>query len=295
MTATSRIALGTVKLGIPDYGFSSANDPSHFAPQTFLQEATKLGISKFDTSPRYGNAETVLGQYFKHIPSPPFISTKIDELSPNDPQCYQKMRESVQQSLHALHVPTIDVCYLHQNELAIISDPYVREGLHKLKDDGLIKNTGASLYSEAECEYAISSEHFDYIQIPVNVCDTGFHQRFVAQSPTSIKFVARSVFLQGTLLNQEQITQRIQHSSEMLAYFQEIEQLAKGHHFSLQDIALAFVLHLKRIDHAIIGTTRLSHLKAHLQSSQNTIPNDLLEHLYTKAARARAWTNPRNW
>lgn len=295
MNPHTRIALGTVKLGLSDYGFSPTKSQPNFDSLSFLRSVANLGISKFDTSPRYGNAETHLGHYIQQTSSPPFVSTKIDELRTDDKNIYIKMRDSVLRSLRLLHLSTIDLCYLHQNESHIISNPNILTSLQKLKQDGLIKATGASLYSYEECELAIESGAFDFIQIPVNICDTGFHKNFVAKHQSKTRFVARSVFLQGTILNPSKIQESIQQANEMHIYFQRIQDLLKHHPFTIQEIALAFVLNLSNIDHAIIGTTNIDHLTGHIESAHRVIPSSLLEEIYDIASQDKQWSNPRNW
>ena len=107
----------------------------------------------------------------------------------------------------------LDICYLHQNEIEIISDHYIQEGLEKLKELKLVKKTGVSIYCYDECQYAIESNTFDYVQVPISVFDLDFHERFIRNNQTSIHFVARSLLLQGILVNRSKIAARIRESS----------------------------------------------------------------------------------
>ena len=94
-----------------------------------LKKVQDLGIYRFDTSPRYGNSESLLGEYIEQSNKKLFISTKIDNLKSNDPKSPKTIVEKVKTSLKKLNRKNIDVCYLHQNEMEIISDPYIHEGL----------------------------------------------------------------------------------------------------------------------------------------------------------------------
>ena len=73
------------------------------------------------------------------------------------------MVASVKNSLKKLKKDTLDICYLHQNEIEILSDPYIQEGLELLKDLKLIIKSGASVYTIEECEYCMNSIFFDSI------------------------------------------------------------------------------------------------------------------------------------
>ena len=44
------------------------------------------------------------------------------------------MFDSVMNSLSNFHIDKVNICYLHQNELKKISDPYIHDGLRLLKD-----------------------------------------------------------------------------------------------------------------------------------------------------------------
>ena len=295
MSAISKLCLGTVKLGVPDYGFSSHPQETNFNAVHFLNQVEALGIRRFDTSPRYGKAEQMLGTYLAQSPNTSIISSKIDELHIQDANAPQTMRKRVKQSLHALKIDKLDICYLHQNELDILSDPYIQDGLLQLKSEGLILATGASVYSLEECDYAISSGLFDYIQIPVNICDVTFYDHVANIKNTSVKLVARSLFLQGIILNRKQITKRIKQAPEINAYLNQIDQIAKTNALSLLHLCLAFVNQLDRIDHAIIGTANISNLKSNLVAFQAHLPLNVIKDVYKLAHKAKPWTNPRNW
>lgn len=289
------LCLGTVKLGIPDYGFSSNSIPTRFDPVSFLMNVESMGISRFDTSPRYGQSEEILGQYIAQSKMTLFVSSKIDNLRPGDSNTPEKMLASVQTSLNKLHLKKLDICYLHQNELAIIADHYVHEGFDLLKQQDLICYTGASLYSFEECEYAIGSGIFEFIQIPISVFDVSFYNRFVREKSTSARFVARSLLLQGILVNRNAINFRIRQSQDVLGYLKQLDQLAQECGLSTLELALAFVFSLKNIDHYLIGTTSIENLEKNIRCLKVKLPLQVCVRVLEMASQPESWANPRNW
>ena len=289
------LCLGTVKLGVPDYGFSSNSTPIQFDPVAFLKQVELMGISRFDTSPIYGQSEEILGQYTVQSRISPLVSSKIDNLSLGDSDTPERMLASVKASLLKLHLKKLDICYLHQNKLGIISDPYVHEGLVLLKQKKLIRFTGASLYSFEECEYALESELFDVIQIPVSVFDISFYNRFVREKRTSVRFVARSLLLQGILVNRKEINHRIQQSQNILSYLKQLDQIAEGCGFSTIELALAFVFSLRNINHYLIGTTSIENLEKNIQCLKIKLPSQVFKCVFEMASQPKNWVNPRNW
>lgn len=289
------LCLGTVKLGIPDYGFSSNSLPTRFDPVSFLMDAELLGISRFDTSPRYGESEEILGQYISQSKMAPFVSSKIDNLRPGDPGTPGKMLASIKSSLRKLHVRKLDICYLHQNELNMISDPYIAAGFDLLKQQDLIYYTGASLYSFDECEYAIESGIFEFIQIPISVFDVSFYNRFVRAKRTSTRFVARSLLLQGILANRNAINFRIRQSQRVFEYLNQLDQLAQECGLSTLELALAFVFSLDNIDHYLIGTTSKENLENNIRCLKVKLPLQVFMRVLEMASQPESWVNPRNW
>ena len=290
------LCLGTVKLGIPDYGFSSDSTPLEFDPVSFLIQAELSGIKCFDTSPRYGQSEEILGHYISQSTIKPFVSSKIDNLRPDDPDTPGRMLASVQASLRKLHLTKLEICYLHQNELSIISDSYIHEGLMLLKQQNLIRYAGASLYSFEECEYALESGLFDVVQIPVSVFDISFYNRFVRENTiSSVCFVARSLLLQGILVNRNAINSRIRQSHQVLGYLKQLDQLAEESGLSTLELALAFVFSLRNIDHYLIGTTSIENLEKNIQCLKVKLPSQALTRVLEMASHTENWTNPRNW
>lgn len=296
MKISDKICLGTVKLGVPEYGFSSSRTISeNIEPGTFLKYVEKTGINRFDTSPRYGNSEILLGNHFSQSRSIFYVSSKIDNLKHNDSKTPSKMLKSVQASLKSLHLKQLYICYLHQNDLEIINDPYVHEGLIELKEREMIRYSGASLYSFEECEYALKSGMFDFIQIPVSVFDVSFYCRFVREKSTSVRFVARSLLLQGILVNRSAIRSRIRQSNKVLTYLNQLDQLAKEYGLSTLEMALAFVFSLPNIDHYLIGTTSIENLEKNIQCLKIELPPQALGRILEIASQPKSWTNPRNW
>ena len=289
------ICLGTVKLGLPEYGFSSsALDPA-FDPIAFLEQAESLGIHRFDTSPRYGHSEEILGKYFRQSGIRPIVSSKIDNLEPCSPETPEQMRLSVESSLRKLDIDALDICYLHQNDLKIISDSHVHEGLQELRNTGLIHHVGASLYTFEECHYALQSGVFDVIQIPVNVCDMSFYNLFVKRVTQNTKFVARSLLLQGALMNRREIASRIKQSNDVITYMAQLDLLASESGLTLPQLALGFAFGLDGLDHHLIGTTCIQNLEQNMRCAEIQLDRVLLGKLTALASPAKTWANPRNW
>jgi aryl-alcohol dehydrogenase-like predicted oxidoreductase len=289
----SKISLGTVKLGIDDYGFSS-NLSKVIDKQVFLKKVYDLGIIHFDTSPRYNNSESVLGEFIKNNGNNIIkVSTKIDNLTPNSKNSKFQILNSVQNSLNNLNLKKIDICYLHQNNLNIISDPFIHETLLYLKDNQIINHIGASIYTEDELAYAIQCGIYDHIQIPVNIFDISLYNDYVKNNRNNIKFIARSLLLQGLLVNEDK--SGFKYSKEINFYKNEINSINYKKKYNLLEISLMFVFALNNIHQYIIGTTSIENFKNNLNFFEYKIEEDIFNLIYEIAKIPKYWSNPKTW
>jgi aryl-alcohol dehydrogenase-like predicted oxidoreductase len=299
VASLGRFCLGTVKLGVPDYGFSSPSSAVPLQPIPFLAQVEQMGIQRLDTSPRYGNSEQLLGAYLAQRPPQAgrvWLSSKIDQLTPQNCNTPAAMVASVQRSLQRLQVPQLDVCYLHQNEMAIIADAAVHAGIVLLKEQRLIRQIGVSLYSHEECHYAVACGLYDVIQVPISLFDLGFYNRFVlpnAHHP--VRFAARSLLLQGILANRQEIRRRIRQSEEVLHYLQQMDQLAAQWQMSSTEMAIRFAFSLPHIDHLLVGSRSLANIGAMLEWIEQPLEKEQIEIIGQLAAMTKIWSNPRNW
>ena len=286
--------LGTAKIGISDYGFSSNSSCS--SCYDLFQKAAELGVSILDTSPRYGNAEEIIGEYHKRGDTKFLISTKIDNLIPNDVESEAKIFRSIEQSISRTDVSNIDSVYLHQNELGIIDDEKILSGLSKLKESGLVNKIGTSIYSYEECEFSLNCDVYDVIQMPLSIMDSHIYSKLVKKySVLNKEIVARSIFLQGTLLNRRDIGDKVKQAALMNNYLNQLDTLAKKYDVDILSLACSFVLSLDDVSSFIVGTASEANLTNIINASQSNLPDDLIVKVKKLSDEYKEWGNPRNW
>ena len=290
MKCINKISLGTVKLGMPNYGISSNN--MHDAPSILLKNAINYGITKFDTSPRYGQSESLIGNFSKNNAIDVSISTKVDGIVLNG-EIYNYINESIKLSLERLNKRYIDLLYLHQNEMEIISNPIVLKTLQNLKDRELIKEIGTSIYSEEELLYTLSNPIYDWVQIPCNLFDT-YYLSIVQKSNSNIKVAVRSVFLQG-LINNSSLGYIYTQSSDFLKIYNSAYLTAKNLKMSLSDLSVAYLSNKIRINEIIVGTLSSANLFNIINAQSHVLDKELVKCIDLYSSSKKNWTNPRNW
>ena len=73
--------------------------------------------------------------------------------------------------------------------------------INSLKSKKIIKNFGISIYDLKDLE-TIQKYNFDFIQIPLNIFNQTFNERnTLSLRKKGAKFIARSIFFQGTIFN----------------------------------------------------------------------------------------------
>ena len=287
------IIYGTAKLGIQNYGFSSIKQ-SLFSKEDFVSKLLEKGVRRFDTSPRYGNAELILGKALKNQFKNVKIDSKIIGLKPNDSKSRDKIFKQVENSLKHLNRESLNVLYLHQNEMEILKDIRIQKALKEVLDNGLAKDIGTSVYSHAELKYSLQNDLFNTIQVPVNILNTSFYDIFLALSKKNKKeLIARSIFLQGTLLNLDD-SSLIKINIELYNAICRLKVICKKYNTTLLNEAKKTVY--KLFDLKIIQSSlSFENIESNLCFHSNI--NDALIEKETKALRdlKYTFTNPRNW
>ena len=127
----SRIALGTVELGM-DYGFRSS--PHYRKPEEAdairtIHKAIDLGINLIDTARGYGSSEEIIGRALKESGSSraPILASKVvvpEISSPNGHHhaLHAAITQSIDESLRALRVDTLDLLQIHNTSLEILNN-----------------------------------------------------------------------------------------------------------------------------------------------------------------------------
>ena len=291
MSTNSKLTLGTAKLGLPEYGHSDGVILKD--PVDFILRSIDLGISSIDTSPRYGNSEELIGKALKQCNKKTIISTKIDNLTPNTSKTPKIMIDSINESIYKLGV-SIDVCYLHQNEIEIISDKYVHEGIRQLKNNGLIKEIGTSIYSKEELRYTLDSGVFDWVQIPVNILDTSFYHE-VSKYNSNIKVSVRSVFLQGILFNNQWACNSVKDHDDLLRTLNIVRELCSKFGITIQQLSISYLSSLVRVNQIIIGTISDDKLINNISCEKVQLDKQLICDINEISLSLKSWTNPRGW
>ncbi len=259
-----KLALGTVQFGL-DYG--TTNHDGQVAideVKSILDYAKYKGIDTLDTASGYGNSEQVLGEVGVNNYQ---IITKTISLK----NSVNGVIKGFCQSLDYLNVKQVDGLLIHniddakEKQFSILFDR-----LNELKKEGLIKKIGFSTYTPEQVDFLLENFDFDLIQVPFNVFDTRLVEggQLKALKKKSVEIHARSVFLQGVLLNFSSLSD---YFSTWDAQFERYQEMVREKELSLLEYALNFALNTQELDKILVGVNNVNQLTDIVNASKSDV------------------------
>lgn len=277
-------------MGLP-YGINNSAGKISFENSCqILAKAFDLGIVTLDTAEAYGDAHRVIGEFHKANPKFKFdVITKIPHDIDN-----VKIEERIEMYCQELHVDSIEVLMFHsfdsykynQHLLAILST---------IKNKGLIKNIGVSVYTNEQIESLLQDDAVSVVQMPFNLLDNESIRGELMQKlrEKGKKIHTRSAFLQGLFfkdgLSTNLVTQQL--SNQLL----DIRKLASEENISISALALGYCLSQKNIDQVLIGVDSIEHLIDNVNAAGYQIRKELTEKINLIRVENTDLLNPSLW
>ncbi|WP_243297587.1 aldo/keto reductase [Bacillus litorisediminis] len=270
---SSKLILGTAQLGSM-YGIGNkTGKPTKQQALEIIRFAFARGIKTLDTAPGYGDSESIIGEFLneqrKIQQNLPAIITKIPSVnlsSSYSSECIDILIEkSIHTSLNQLNIETIDVCLLHHPKDMISYKGQVVSSVLRLKNEGVIKKIGVSVYTPEEVKMAVSLGCFDVIQVPINIMDHRLLHSGLLHDlyKSKIDIYARSIYLQGLLfLDPDDLPPYLQCAKKPL---ENLRELSSQTGLSVSELSMLFVRDIPEIKKMVIGCETKSQLKRNLQ------------------------------
>lgn len=172
--------IGEVGLGCWQFGgdFGPMEDKSAFE---ILEAAVESGTNFFDTADVYGagRSEALIGRFLKTCASPVKVATKVGRSGALYPNQYTRetVRESICGSLERLGMDAIDLIQLHCVPIQVLLDGAIFDWLREFKNEGLIREFGASVESVEEGLICLKQDGLRSLQVIFNP----FRQKLVTE------------------------------------------------------------------------------------------------------------------
>lgn len=299
----SRLTLGTVELGM-NYGFRHSQHYAKPEPSEairIIHRALDLGINLIDTAPNYGNSEELIGRALKQTRQRAFIASKvtIPELHPVTSGNLKTLRgeilHSIEMSLSALRIETVDLLQIHNTSIDLLNNGEVLATLRDAQQQGKVRCLGASCHGEAVPLAALEAGCFDALQVPFNILDRRILPAVLSRAKKNgVGILTRSAFLRGVL------TSGIYAVPEQLAEVKEVAlqvwaQLNDGA-CSLSELALRFCLSFDQVSSVIIGVRSTQELESNVDgASKGSLSPIHLKTICGHSLTTPALLDPYNW
>lgn len=276
------LCLGTVQIGM-DYGIMGQTKPPLEDAVAWLDYATQNGITAIDTARAYGTAEEVVGAFIRKKTVPRerlFISTKmkpnlLDDHISNE---YETVIErELKKQLEILGVDYVDTYVYHSARYAFDKDKLC--AIHRMKEKGLARKTGVSVYEPEEAKSCFQSGIVDFIQAPYSIFDHRMKKAgtFTLAANIGCEIHTRSAFIQGLIMMDEK--QVPAYLSEAKPMIRRIKKLSDEAGVSRVHLAIQYVKQEPEISHLVFGVDSLEQLKEDIAYFQEPLPKELLRQI----------------
>lgn len=270
----SALGLGTAQLGLP-YGVSNRKgQPSEAEAAAILECALEGGIRTIDTALAYGDAEALLGRLLPGDADVRIVTktapSKGREAGAADPD---EVKRSAHRSLERLRRDRLDALLVHHgSDLALPGGERLARCLTELRDAGLVRKLGVSIYDREELDVARSLLPLDVVQLPLNALDRRLllDGTLAALAGEGVEVHVRSAFLQGLLLmDPEELPARLGAARAPLRRFRE---LGERHGLGPLEAALAAVRDLPGLGTILVGANSAAELAGCIAALDAPVP-----------------------
>lgn len=258
----TELCLGTVQFGM-DYGIQGNGQPDLSKAVEILTTAYNAGIRTYDTAAAYGTAEHVLNVFL----SQPCIVRDSVRIISKTKSSNEQIVDDAKCSLENIGIQYLDGCLLHDANLVFDSDAV--NNLKTLKENGIAKKIGVSVYTPEQAVKCLDYDFVDIIQVPYNVLDRrldkcGFFDK--AQS-SGLNVYVRSVLLQGLLMmNPDTLPEHMKFAA---TYLRKYQTICNEHNLGFFETAVGYVLQHEGIDCVVFGVDNLSQLNQYIDLYAN--------------------------
>lgn len=257
---SNRLALGAAQIGF-DYGVSNSTGIIPKAEvSNILRLARNYEIDTIDTAVSYGESEKNLGDV--GVKEFMVISKLPKYLSHSNKEGVKEWVDSnIIESLTRLEINSLHGILLHRAEdLLGENGDQIFNCLMELKNIGLIKKIGVSIYDFQFLDLILEKYKLDIVQTPFNLIDQRLTQTgwLSHLKEKKIEVHVRSIFLQGLLLMEE---------NKRPAYFKKwtnlwitLEKIKKESGKSALELCLDFINQFSMVDKIIVGVQSCENL-----------------------------------
>ena len=252
MNSIDKFSLGTANL-CSNYGLKNSEINKNDLDKVF-NFLKKNNLLSIDTAISYKN-EYILSKY---INKDWLITSKLPSLK-NSSSNVKYIKKSIKEHILKLNLKKIDCLLIHDLQDIEIFGEEIWNELKKLQKDNLVSKIGISLYDNTDFLEFIELVKPDILQVPANVFDRRFlNKNFLnIVDKYKIEIQARSIFLQGLLLNINDYKKKFANHQKIL---NDYNNWLNRHRIDPIKASISFVKQYKFINKYIFGIDNYNNL-----------------------------------
>lgn len=255
---SEKLIIGTANFGM-NYGIANSRKLNKEEIFNILKFAHTKEIFGIDTARAYGNAEEIIGEFFRQYGKVFNVITKIPK---KDYKSTQQVENEIFKTLKNMNIDYIDFLLFHSYETYKCYGKIIIDVLSSLCKDNIIGQYGISVYYPDEVEDITETlKNVSLaIEFPLNIFDRRFLKKEFLQrlKKKGHCLFARSVFLQGLFfLDEKRLNNKFIKAKDKII---KLRQISEEYDIKIECIAVLFAAEKSYIDGVIVGVDSKEHL-----------------------------------
>lgn len=284
-----KIVLGTANF-FNEYGLIKKKVKNFYEIQKILNFLKKKNIKYIDTANSYIlSSKLPLTLNFKKFK----VISKIKLPSKNKEHFVKNLKNFMIKDLKIFNQDKFETILLHNvyDIRSSIGKKFLKN-LLLLKKRGITKNIGISIYDPKDFDFALNIFKPDVVQFPLNVFDQRFlEKKFLSKiKKNKIKSQARSIFLQGLILNYKNKS-LFTKKKKLRKHIEKFDDWCKKNNLTINEASILFIKNQKFLDYLIIGTEDVNQIKQNLAILKKNKQINLRQF----ALKSKKLIDPRLW
>ncbi|WP_062047932.1 aldo/keto reductase [Bacillus sp. JCM 19034] len=274
--------LGQSELFVSEIGLGCMSIGTNLsAARRTIDEALALGVNYLDTADLYdqGINEEIIGSVLKGKRQEVILATKVGNRFEKGKEGWTwdpskvHIKEAIKDSLKRLQTDYIDLYQLHGGTIDDPIDETI-EAFEELKKEGLIREYGISSIRPNVIKEYVKRSSIVSVMMQYSLLDRRPEEWFPLLEDHQISVVVRGAVAKGILTNRSfsTLSASIQGNGYLSYTVDELkqlrEQLAQYESYSLNELALSYVLSSKVVASVVAGASKVEQVRENVKASQ---------------------------